>query len=27
MDAHVRTRALLEKDLHEAIGGYEIRPH
>jgi len=27
MDAHVRTRTLLEKDLHEAIGGYEIRPH
>jgi diguanylate cyclase (GGDEF)-like protein len=27
MDAHVRTRALLEKDLREAIGGYDIRPH
>jgi diguanylate cyclase (GGDEF)-like protein len=27
MDAHVRTRALLEKDLREAIGGHGIRPH
>ena len=27
MDAHVRARALLEKDLREAIGGYGIRPH
>jgi EAL domain-containing protein (putative c-di-GMP-specific phosphodiesterase class I) len=27
MDAHVRTRALLEKDLRAAIGGYDIRPH
>jgi diguanylate cyclase (GGDEF)-like protein len=27
MDAHVRTRALLEKDLREAIGSYDIRPH
>jgi len=27
MDAHVRARALLEKDLREAIGGYDIRPH
>jgi diguanylate cyclase (GGDEF)-like protein len=27
MDAHVRTRALLEKDLRETIGGYNIRPH
>jgi len=27
MDAHVRARALLEKDLREAIGGYSIRPY
>jgi len=27
MDAHVRARALLEKDLREAIGGHGIRPH
>src|SRR4051812_30563845 len=27
MDAHVRTRALLERDLREAIGSYDIRPH
>ena len=27
MDAHVRTRALLEKDLREAIGSHGIRPH
>jgi diguanylate cyclase (GGDEF)-like protein len=27
MDAHVRARALLEKDLREAIGRYDIRPH
>ena len=27
MDAHVRTRALLEKDLRETIGGYNIRPY
>ena len=27
MDAHVRTRALLEKDLREAIGSQGIRPH
>ena len=27
MDAHVRARALLEKDLREAIGGLGIRPH
>jgi EAL domain-containing protein (putative c-di-GMP-specific phosphodiesterase class I) len=27
MDAHVRGRALLEKDLREAIGGHKIRPH
>ncbi len=27
MDAHVRERSLLEKDLRAAIGGYEIRPY
>ncbi len=27
MDAHVRARALLERDLREAIGGYDIRPY
>jgi diguanylate cyclase (GGDEF)-like protein len=27
MDAHVRTRAVLEKDLRAAVGGYDIRPH
>ena len=27
MDAHVRTKALLEKDLREAIGSDGIRPH
>src|SRR5260370_7831399 len=27
MDAHVRTRALLEKALREAIGGYDLRTH
>jgi diguanylate cyclase (GGDEF)-like protein len=27
MDAHVRSRALLEKDLRAAIGSYDIRPH
>jgi diguanylate cyclase (GGDEF)-like protein len=27
MDANLRARALLEKDLREAIGGYDIRPH
>jgi EAL domain-containing protein (putative c-di-GMP-specific phosphodiesterase class I) len=27
MDAHIRARALLEKDLREAIGGYDIRPY
>src|SRR3954447_4435215 len=27
MDAHVRTRALLERDLREAIGSHDIRPH
>jgi len=27
MDANVRERSLLEKDLKAAIGGYEIRPH
>src|SRR5258708_11245808 len=27
MDTHVRARALLEKDLREAIGRYDIRPH
>jgi EAL domain-containing protein (putative c-di-GMP-specific phosphodiesterase class I) len=27
MDAHIRSRALLEKDLRDAIGSYDIRPH
>jgi EAL domain-containing protein (putative c-di-GMP-specific phosphodiesterase class I) len=27
MDAHVRERSLLEKDLRAAIGGYDIRPY
>jgi diguanylate cyclase (GGDEF)-like protein len=27
MDAHVRERTLLEKDLRAAIGGFEIRPY
>ena len=27
MDAHVRARALLEKDLREAVGRRDIRPH
>jgi diguanylate cyclase (GGDEF)-like protein len=27
MDAHVRERSLLEKDLRAAIGGYNIRPY
>src|SRR5260370_18670909 len=27
MGAHVLSRALLEKDLREAIGRYDIRPH
>ena len=27
MDAHVRERSLLEKDLRAAIGGFEIHPH
>jgi diguanylate cyclase (GGDEF)-like protein len=27
MDAHVRERSLLEKDLRAALGGYDIRPY